>query len=236
MSALRRVAEVSARLVPHRWIWAQEKADTVAAHWALRKAERPAIFDGRILMLAGMEIAGDRCEARFFETGYASMTAWLDLGCPGDPVGNGFAMGALCGADGRFILGRMGAHTANAGQLYFPAGTPDLTDVAPSGAVDLAGSLLREITEETGLAEADWTVSPRWTIVEEKGRVAFMRLVRLASPAEIACERIRRFLASQARPELAGVEIVSSPADLDPATMPAYLTAFLAAAWSGQIE
>ena len=236
MSAIRRVAEVAARLDPHRWAWAEENAAAVAARWARRKAERPAIFDGRVLMLAGMEAAGDRCEARFFETGYAAMTAWLDSGCPGGPVRNGFAMGALCGADGRFILGRMGAHTVNAGQLYFPAGTPDLADVAPCGAVDLAGSLLREITEETGLGASDWTVAPRWTIVEEEGRVAFMRLVRLPWPAEVACGRIRRFLAAQAQPELADVEIVSSPADLDPARMPAFLTTFLTAAWAGQIE
>lgn len=235
MRRIRRAATVAARVVPHRWPWAEENTDRIAAHWARRTAERPAMFNGRVLMLAEAGMEGERLEARFFETDYARMTAWLDLGRPGEGASNGFAMGALRGDDGGFILGRMGSHTANAGQLYFPAGTPDLGDVTADGEVDLAGSLLREITEETGLTEADWTVEPAWTVVEEEGRVAFMRIVSLAETAEAACRRIRAFLATEARPELDDVAVVASTADLDAATMPAYLTTFLREAWSGQM-
>lgn len=226
MSRVRRVAEVAATLVPHRWEWAEANADRIAAHWARRKAERPAIFNGRVLMLAGLEERDGIASARFFETDYASMTAWLDRGCPDDSVANGFAMAALQGRDGRFILGRMAEHTANAGQLYFPAGTPDHDDIRPDGTVDLAGSLLRELGEETGLGPADWTVADDWTIVEEEGRVAFLRGVRLSLTAEEACARIRRFLANETRPELADVEIVP-PGGGGAAAVPAYLRTYL---------
>jgi 8-oxo-dGTP pyrophosphatase MutT (NUDIX family) len=233
---LRTADEVVARLVPHRWAWAEANAGAIASHWERRVAARPSMFDGRVLMLARLGQERGRISADFFETSYSRLTAWLDFDRPGDPVLNGFAMGALRGSDGGFILGRMAAHTANAGQLYFPAGTPDLSDVDAAGDVDLAGSLLREITEETGLGPEDWTVEPRWIVVAEEGRVAFMRVVTLAAPAEAACVRIRQFLAQEARAELADVQIVSSRADLDPRRMPGYLTAFLGAAWSGQIE
>lgn len=234
MNRIRRVAEIDALVVPHRWDWAEANADAIAAHWGRRTAERPAMFNGRVLMLAGLDGSDDRLGARFFETDYANMTAWLDLGCPDDTVGNGFAMGALRSRDGSFLLGRMAGHTANAGQLYFPAGTPDLGDVTATGEVDLAGSILREITEETGLGPSDVAVSPGWTIVEAAGKLAFMREVRLAVDAVVAQARIRRFLASETRPELDEIVIASSPTDLDETSMPAFLTTFLREAWSAQ--
>ena len=68
--------------------------------------------------------------------------------------------------------------------------------------------------------------------MEEEGRVAFMRIVRLQEDAAEACRRIRRFIAADPQAELADVVTVSSAADIDPATMPPYLRRFLAAAFS----
>src|SRR6187455_3039041 len=75
------------------------------------------------------EIEGHVFRGRWFETDYASLLAWRDWDFPDRAVKNSFAMGALRGSDGGFLLGEMGAHTANAGDIYFPAGTPEPDDV-----------------------------------------------------------------------------------------------------------
>jgi hypothetical protein len=128
-----RVARVEARLAPHRWAWAEANEAAIAANWERRRARTPAMFNGRVLMVAATRHNGDRFEAEFFATDYANLIAWIDMGQPDPGVANGFAMGALQSADGAFILGRMAEHTANAGRLYFPCGTPDLSDVTEEG-------------------------------------------------------------------------------------------------------
>ena len=117
-------------------------------------------------------------------------------------------MAALVGADGGFLLGEMAAHTANAGATYFPAGTPDPNDVF-DGKVDLAASALRELEEETGIAADEVAFAPGWTVVYAPPRIACLKLMRLAEPAEAVKARVEAFLAADPDAELAGMRIVA---------------------------
>jgi 8-oxo-dGTP pyrophosphatase MutT (NUDIX family) len=135
-------------------------------------------------------------------------------------------MGALRGSDGAFICGVMASHTANAGRVYFAAGTPDLSDLRPDGSVDLATSLTRELTEETGLTEADFHVDDEWIIVRRWPTIALVRMVTMPVTAEEGAARIRANIAKEAEPELQDVRIVRSVDDIDPETMPLFLQSF----------
>jgi 8-oxo-dGTP pyrophosphatase MutT (NUDIX family) len=123
----------------------------------------------------------------------------------------------------------MGAHTANAGRIYFPSGTPDPDDVA-GGRVDLAGSVMRELAEETGLSAADVAPDAGWHAVLAGMRIALMKTLRSAEPAEALRGRILANLARQETPELADIRVVRGPADLDP-MMPSFIAAYLSEMW-----
>ena len=227
MSELFRVAQVEARLIELGWAWAEENAPAISANWERRRERTPAIFNGRVLMVAGTRYAGVTLEADFFATDYANLIAWNDMGQPDPGVANGFAMGALRTADCAFVLGRMAEHTANAGRLYFPCGTPDLSDVTPAGEVDLAASLVREIEEETGIRPDDLAIESGWTIVREAGLLAFMKVARLGMEAEPARAQILAHLAADPKAELSDIRLVRSLSDLGDAPVPAVVPAFL---------
>ncbi len=123
-------------------------------------------------------------------------------------------------------MGIWPAHTANAGATYFPAGTPDPNDVF-DGKVDLAASALRELEEETGIAADAVACDPGWTVVYAPPRIACLKLMRLAEPADAVKARIEAFLAADPEAELSGMRIVRGPADIDRAHAPGFIVDFL---------
>jgi hypothetical protein len=161
-----------------------------------------------------------------FETRFSRFNAWRRFGFPDLSVRNFFSMAALRAEDGAFLLGEMGPQTANARECYFPAGTPDASDIV-DGRVDLAGSVLRELEEETGLTAADVVVTPGWTIARLGAQIAFMREVRARGDAVSLARRIEATLAAQNAPEIARMHIVRRVADAEGLDMPPFMLPFL---------
>ena len=161
----------------------------------------------------------------FFEVDFAAFLAWRDFGFPGGVVCNGFSMAALRGADGAFLLGEMAAHTANAGSVYFAAGTPDRQDVFGER-VDLTASVTRELEEETGVAAGETLYDDSWTVIYDPPRIACMKIMQLDVSSEKAKARIEAFLASEQRPELSRMHIARRASDLDGLRAPDFVRAF----------
>ncbi|MBS7539779.1 NUDIX hydrolase [Ancylobacter lacus] len=210
--------------------FAQANAAAIAAHFDTLKAANPALWNGRVLLLARHAIAAGALTGAYRECDFAAFMWWRDMGFPDPTLRNAFAMGALRGADGAFILGVMAGWTANPGRIYFAAGTPDPSDVTADGRVDLAGSVMRELGEETGLGAADVSPAPGWDAVLAGPRIALMRQLVAHEEAEAVAARIRALLATQERPELDGVVVVRGENDLSPA-MPDFIVAYLRSMW-----
>lgn len=224
------VSRLVLALRPWPWPFAQARREEIIAHFEALQRDKPQLWNGRVLLARQPEISGDVFTAEYFETDFASFLAWRDWGFPDPAVFNGFGMGALRGNDGAFVLGEMAAHTANAGKVYFPSGTPDLSDVLGES-VDIAGSVAREVAEETGLTEVDYRADVQWNCVRAGCLIALIRGLDIDLPAQAVRERILRNLGRQTAPELSAIHLVRGKADLTPA-MPGFVTAFLEAAFT----
>jgi hypothetical protein len=219
------VDKLALRFDPEPWRFARERRAEIDAHFAKLQRDKPQLWNGRVLLLRSGEIAGGVVAGTYFETDFASFIAWRDWDFPDQTVRNCFPMAALRAADGAFLLGVMAAHTASAGHIYLPAGTPDPDDIVGE-TVDLDGGVMRELTEETGLGPGDVTVESGWIATPLGPRIALMKVMQSPENAEPLRARILAFLATQAHPELCDIRIVRGVADLDP-MMPPYVAAFL---------
>ena len=223
---IHRVREVACLYEPMPWTFAQENRARIDAHWQALLANKPALFNGKVLILHRWAIEGERFTGAYLMTDYKDFLAWRDFGFPDRQKWNCFAMAALQSADGSYLLGEMAAHTANAGAIYFAAGTPDPSDLK-GDVVDLEGSVLRELEEETGVLPTEVRRPDFWTVIIHGQRIALMRQVVSALQAPDLKREIEAFLASEEEPELSRMHVVRDSSDLIEDRMPLFQRAFL---------
>jgi len=224
-----RIEHADLQFVPRPWQFAIQRRSEIDAYFATLQRDKPHMWNGQVLILYEAAIEGTTLRGAYLETDFASFIAWRDWGWPDPTMRNCFGQGALRAADGAFVLGVMSSHTANAGMIYFPSGTPDRNDVVGTS-VDLAGSVLRELEEETGLTAADVTAEPNWYAALAGPRLAMLKVLHANLPAVELRARILAHMAAETRPELADVRIARGPADIDP-MMPGFIPAFLTHMW-----
>jgi 8-oxo-dGTP pyrophosphatase MutT (NUDIX family) len=222
---IHRVTQLDLKFQPWSWPFADERRADIAAHFAVKQREKPKMWNGPILLARNPVFTGNRFSASYFDIDFASFLAWRDWGFPDKGVFNGFGMGALRCSDGAFVLGEMAQHTANAGRIYFPSGTPDLNDIR-DGAVDMPGSVAREVEEETGLTSADYRAGAHWDCVVSDAVVAMIKILEVDSSGAALQTRIEANLARQSQPEFSAIHLVRASSDLNPA-MPRFVTAFI---------
>jgi len=224
------VERLELAFAPRPWPFAVERRDEIDAHFADIRRRKPGIWNGRMLMLYDYALSNGTLRGAYLETDYASFLAWRHWGFPDPTMRNCFAMGAIESADGAFVLGIMNDHTASAGSVYFPSGTPEPGDVAGL-TVDLEAGLWRELMEETGLGRNDLAADSGWDAVLTGRRIALMKRVRSPQRAEELRARIRAHLAREREPELKDVQMVHGPADLHPEVL-SFVSAYLRHAWN----
>ena len=221
-----RIERLDLAYAPRPWAFAQSRRAEIDAHFARRKAERPRLWNGQVLLLYEHAVEGAVFRGSYLETDYASFMSWSDWGHPDASMRDSCSQGALRSADGAYLVGVMGQHTANAGTISFPSGTTDPSDLN-GDTVDLVASVWREIEEETGLTAADVEARPGWTTVFAGAQIAHLKVMQAREDAAPLRERIMAFLKRQDPPEFSDIRIVRGPADLDGERMPRFVVDYL---------
>lgn len=210
-----------------RWPFAERHAAAIDAHWQTRTAESAALFNGRIFVMDGVACDAARLQGRLIPIEFKSFLYWRETGESDRTVYDAFGSALIRARCGAVLLGRQRAGNINAGLTYLPGGFIDPRDVGDNGLVDVTGSVLREVAEETGLPARLVTVRPGHLITFCGQQVSVAVEVAVNLGADEMLERVRAHLAAETDPELDDVVLVSSGRDLEGLAMPNYARGLL---------
>lgn len=217
------ITTLDLHLLSGSWSFAEAEKTRIAAHWRKLVEANPRIWNGDVLICVDAKIVDMTLSASFLKTDYASFIAWRDWGWPDKTVSNCFGSAIVQSCDGALLYGRMAGHTLNGGKIYPPGGSLEMKDVGADGFVDVMGSLIRELEEETGL-KADDAEKGELLAVFDGPRLSVAQVFRFDRTAQALAEAVRHYLRDGHDDELSDIEIVESSSQID-STMPGYAVA-----------
>ncbi|MCA0275235.1 MAG: hypothetical protein LCH86_04440 [Proteobacteria bacterium] len=212
------VDEVDVRLVDEPHPFERDNAEAIAANWQAEKEARPALFDGIVVLLSELAYRDNRLVGRCHAVRFSTFMLWRKLK-PVSSAEHAFAHAMLISSDNALVAIRMGSHTANAGKVYFAAGSFEPEDFR-DGLVDLDYNMLREVREETGLDLGQAEREQRCHALSVESGTVIVRCFRAAETADELAERIRAFVATDPDPEIEGPVIIRGMHDLPEGLMP----------------
>lgn len=183
-------------------------AAAAASNWLRESSENPALFDGEVILQERLSIKDGMIAGEGFLTPFSTFLWWRKQ--PPRPCGYQiFGLPVPVSCDGAIIAIRMAAHTANAGQVYCPAGSLDRDDIV-DGRCDIFGNMAREASEETGLDLGDAQAEAQAYAFHVGQRVAVFQVFRFALTADAMLERIARHMLREEEPEIDGAVAIRS--------------------------
>ncbi|QPC92352.1 hypothetical protein [Mesorhizobium sp. INR15] len=212
------VDAIDVRLDPGPHPFERDNGQAISENWQREIAANPALFDGTVVLLSELALHDRRLVGRCHAVNYSTFTLWRQRRA-GSGAEHAYGHAMLVAGDNALVAIRMGAHTVNAGRVYFAAGSFEPMDFR-DGLVDVDFNMIREVREETGLDFSGITRDTHYhALSTPRGTVIFRRYRETASADELA-RRIRAFVATEAEPEIEGPVIIRHAGDLPDGLMP----------------
>ena len=86
------VRDIDCPVTDFDWPFVRDERNRIEAHWNKLRRERPALFNGRVLLMRNPQIAEKKgvqtLRLQAFETGFANFIAWRDFGFPDASICN----------------------------------------------------------------------------------------------------------------------------------------------------
>jgi 8-oxo-dGTP pyrophosphatase MutT (NUDIX family) len=202
------IAGVDLKVLPGAHPFHSGNGEAIAENWVRETAANPHLFDGRMifqnrLMLSDKGLAGEGHVIPF-----STFMHWRR-----QPERQGgihlFAYAVIETNDGALVAIRMGAHTANPGQVYFAAGSLEPEDVS-DGRCDIEHNMRREVLEETGLDLRDAQAGEGYFATYNRRTVTLLRLFRFDLTADQMVEKIHAHMLVADDKEISGAVVIRS--------------------------
>ena len=174
--------------------------DAAEEAWQQTLRANPALFNGTVMLHSTMDIQDGRLTTVAHRVPYSALLLFLKER-PVEGCWHLFGSALLVSSDNRVILSRMAERTANAGLVYSPCGSLDLSDVV-GDKVDIDGNMRREVLEETGLDLASAEAEAAYGMVEIGGVVVIVRRFFFDMTASELVARVRAHIDAEADPEI----------------------------------
>lgn len=203
------ISGIDMRVEPGRHSFDIAQEAEIAENWQREQAANPALFNGQIVLQEEIALIGGVVQGRARMSNFATLLWWRRQAKP--VSGRMLVASAVpISSDGAAIAIRMAPHTANAGMVYFAAGSLDASDVRADGTVDVLGSMGREMSEETGLRVEDAMADPVLYAVSSGNWFYLFRFHRFPWTAAEMCRRAEAHMLVDPDPEIDAVYPLTS--------------------------
>jgi 8-oxo-dGTP pyrophosphatase MutT (NUDIX family) len=209
---------VDVRLQPGLHPYTREHEAAIADDWLQEKAANPSLYDGEVILLSELSYRAGGLVGTCHISRFSTFLYWRK-NREKSAAEHAFAHAALVSSDNALVAIRMGPQTANAGRVYFAAGSFEPTDFR-DGLVDIEANMKREVGEETGIDLDEATRVEDYHLFSERGATVIFRRYHFDRTAEDMAKTISDFVATEAEPEIVGPVIIRSADSMPEGTMP----------------
>ncbi|MEX0343901.1 MAG: hypothetical protein AB3N20_03190 [Rhizobiaceae bacterium] len=214
------VKHIDVRLMDEPHPYELANLDAINANWAEEVARLPKLFDGEMILLAHATYRDGVVEGACHPIRFATFMHWRKnrAASHGHHV---FANAVPVTSDGQLLAIRMGPDTANAGRVYFAAGSFERQDFV-GGVADVDYNIHREVAEETGIDLATVKRDDSFYAYRSAAGLTLIRRYYLAEDAAASARRVQAFIDAEPEPEADRAVIIGGSEDV-PDTAPAHM-------------
>ena len=203
---VRRCGGIDVRLSSARHPFEAEFESEIAENWKAELAVNPNLFNGRVTLASAASLEAGILRGTTHEIDFSTFLFWRQSRRIGGSC-HIFAFAVPVTKDGALLAVKMSNRTANAGRVYFAAGSFEKYDFI-DGQLNFSANTHREALEETGLSFDEVPHDSGFGLIRIGAAILIFRRYYLNADAEAAARSMRDHVSADPEPEIEGPVII----------------------------